>query len=110
MRREALSALKTEIATAELHDAGTGRISRLRQAEAMIGPTGSLGTGLETEDDLIEWADAGALRPLFVDEGQPSELLAEARPVGATDDPRSYRPTLVDQVLEEMNASALPRR
>jgi LuxR family maltose regulon positive regulatory protein len=57
--------------------------------------------------DLIEWAAAGGYVRLFVDEGPAiAKLLAEARPVGATDAPRSSKQTaFVDQVLKSMNWS-----
>ena len=57
--------------------------------------------------DLIEWAGAGGYVRLFVDEGTAiAKLLSEGRPVGATDDPRSFKQTaFVDQVLKSMNWS-----
>ena len=57
--------------------------------------------------DLIEWATTGDYVRLFVDEGTAiAKLLAEARPVGTTDEARSSRQTaFVDQVLKSMNWS-----
>jgi LuxR family maltose regulon positive regulatory protein len=78
----------------------------LLQAEAMMAE-GQSRPALRRVADLIEWAAAGGYVRLFVDEGTAiAKLLAEARPVGATDAPGSSKQTaFVDQVLKSMNWS-----
>jgi LuxR family maltose regulon positive regulatory protein len=104
---EALSALKAEIATAEATRRRTrAALLRLLQAEAMMAD-GQSRLALRRMTDLVEWAAAGGYVRLFVDEGPAiAMLLAEARPVGATDDPASSKQTaFVDRVLKSMNWS-----
>jgi LuxR family maltose regulon positive regulatory protein len=104
---EALSALKVEISIAEATRRRTrAALLKLLQAEAMMAE-GQSRPALRRMTDLIEWAAAGGYVRLFVDEGSAiAKLLAEARPVGTTDDPRSSRQTaFVDQVLRSMNWS-----
>jgi LuxR family maltose regulon positive regulatory protein len=104
---EALSGLKAEIATAEAARRRTRvALLRLLQAEAIMAE-GQPRPALRRITELVEWAAAGGYVRLFVDEGTAiAKLLAEARPVGATDDPRSSKQTaFVDQVLKSMNWS-----
>ena len=104
---EALSTLKAEIATAEATRRRTrAALLKLLQAEAMMAE-GQSRPALRRMTDLIEWAAAGGYVRLFVDEGTAiAKLLAEARPVGTTDEARSSRQTaFVDQVLKSMNWS-----
>jgi LuxR family transcriptional regulator, maltose regulon positive regulatory protein len=105
---EALPVLKAEIATAEAARRRTrAALLRLLQAEAMMAE-GQSRPALRRITDLIEWAAAGGYVRLFVDEGPAiAKLLAEARPVGASDEPRSRKLTaFVDQVLKSMNGSS----
>jgi LuxR family maltose regulon positive regulatory protein len=104
---EALPALRAELATAETTRRRTrAALLKLLQAEAMMAE-GQSRPALRRMTDLIEWAAAGGYVRLFVDEGTAiATLLAEARPVGATDDPRSSKQcAFVDQVLRSMNWS-----
>ncbi len=104
---EALSGLKAEIATAEATRRRTrATLLKLLQAEAMMAE-GQSRAALRRMTDLIEWAAAGGYVRLFIDEGTAiAKLLAEARPVGAADAPRSSKQTaFVDQVLKSMNWS-----
>jgi ATP/maltotriose-dependent transcriptional regulator MalT len=103
---EALPTLKAEIATAEATRRRTrAALLKLLQAEAMMAE-GQSRPALRRMTDLIEWAAAGGYVRLFVDEGTAiAKLLAEARPVGTTDDPRSSQTAFVDQVLKSMKWS-----
>jgi LuxR family maltose regulon positive regulatory protein len=104
---EAQSGLKAEIATAEGARRRTrAALLRLLQAEAMMAE-GHTRPALRRMTELVEWAAAGGYVRLFVDEGTAiAKLLAEARPVSSTDDPRSSKQTVfVDQVLKSMNWS-----
>src|SRR6202035_3078564 len=87
---EALSGLKTEIATAEATRRRTrAALLKLLQAEAMMAE-GQSRPALRGMTARIEGAAAGGYVRLFVDEGTAiAKLLAEARPVGTTDEARS---------------------